>query len=90
MRYKKFGYVSENLACFLAHEGSITINASKEKETELLLINSYREVRRYYNELNFKKMEIVFSIFPNKYLIKDFFVSLLNRKKKYNENKTGQ
>ncbi len=91
LRYKKFGYVSENLACFLAHEGSITINASKEKETELLLINSYREVRRYYNELKFlKKWRLFSSIFPNKYLIKDFFVSLLNRKKKYNENKTGQ
>ena len=82
LRYKKFGFVSENLAFFLAHDNSITVNASKDIKTELLLLNSYREVRRYYNELKFlKKWRLFCQIFPNRYLIKDFLLSFFYRRK---------
>lgn len=51
LRYKKLAYVKESLATFRAHEGSITIDAKKDKEKKLQINKAYGEIKRYYREM---------------------------------------
>jgi len=51
LRYKKIGYVKEPLATFRAHEGSITIDAKKDKIKNRAVQDAYKEVKRYYLEM---------------------------------------
>lgn len=55
LRYDKIGYVKEPLAVFLAHEGSITVDAGKDAAKARALKNAYREVRRFYRALKLLK-----------------------------------
>ena len=48
LKYPKFGYVNKALACFGAHENSITINAASSKETSDKINASYKNVKIYY------------------------------------------
>lgn len=52
LRYPKFGYVQETLVSFGVHDGSITINASKEKESRIRLQKAYKDVLDYYLRLS--------------------------------------
>lgn len=51
LRYPRFGYVTEKLALFRAHEGSITINAHSDKEKKKKIKAAYNDVRSYYKGL---------------------------------------
>lgn len=55
LEYERFGFVNEPLANFTAHDGSITIDASQEKEKETQLITAYDDVKRYYLILRYSK-----------------------------------
>ncbi|APX16632.1 glycosyltransferase family 2 protein [Phaeobacter inhibens] len=57
LRYPKVGFVKEPLASFRAHDGSITIDALKDKEKAANIAAAYNEVRHYYVEL--KAMQAV-------------------------------
>ena len=82
LRYKKFGFVSEQLAIFSAHDDSISISASKDRKSQLNLIKSYREVRQFYKELKFlKTLRYIFGMFQSKYYFKDLIHNILYRRK---------
>ena len=49
--YPKYGHVKEPLACFLAHSGSITINAS-QADAQNDLEEAYKHAKSYYNSLS--------------------------------------
>lgn len=55
LRYPKFAYVNEELAFFGAHEGSITVDAERDKAKYERMVKAYAEVRRYYRMLKFAK-----------------------------------
>lgn len=57
LRFPKFGFVAEPLACFRAHEGSITIDAMRDETRQRNIAAAYQEVRHYYVEL--KAMQAV-------------------------------
>jgi hypothetical protein len=46
--YRTFGYVDEPLAVFSAHDGSITIDASKDAARQKAFARAYQEARLYY------------------------------------------
>ena len=48
LRYKKFGIVTDSLTWFGWHDGSITIDASKDPEKQKKLENAYNAYRKYY------------------------------------------
>lgn len=48
LRYKRFGIVTESLTRFGYHDGSITIDASKDKEKQEKLAKGYNAYRKYY------------------------------------------
>lgn len=48
LRYKKFGVILKPLSVFGFHDGSITIDASKDKEKSKKLADGYQAVRYYY------------------------------------------
>ncbi|MDE0471028.1 MAG: glycosyltransferase family 2 protein [Ekhidna sp.] len=51
LHYPKVGFVSEPLAIFYAHAGSITIDALSDKQKKKELGLGYKNVIRYYKEL---------------------------------------
>lgn len=53
LRYHKVGFVRESLATFRAHDGSITIDASRESGKKLQIASAYNEVKSYYREMKF-------------------------------------
>lgn len=53
LRYPKIGYVAEPLAVFLAHDGSITVDAAADKTKADKMKFAYREVKRFYREMKF-------------------------------------
>ncbi|CUI01043.1 glycosyltransferase family 2 protein [Leisingera aquaemixtae] len=57
LRYPKVGFVKEPLASFRAHDGSITIDAFKDKQKQADIAAAYNEVRHHYIEL--KAMQAV-------------------------------
>ncbi|KUP93435.1 glycosyltransferase family 2 protein [Tritonibacter horizontis] len=57
LRYPKVGFVKEPLASFRAHDGSITIDALKDRTKKENIAAAYNEVRRFYVEL--KAMQTV-------------------------------
>ena len=56
LRYHKVGFVRASLATFRAHDGSITIGASRESEKKLQIASAYNEVKRYYGEMKFLRL----------------------------------
>ena len=48
LEYRTFGYVDEPLAVFSAHDGSITVDASKDPARAQDFARAYREARLYY------------------------------------------
>ncbi len=63
LRYPKVGFVREPLAVFLAHPGSITIDAGADKQKAEALNRAYRDVSRFYRELKLiKRMRKVFGV----------------------------
>jgi glycosyltransferase involved in cell wall biosynthesis len=55
LRYKKFGYVAEDLAFFGEHEGSITIDAHADKAKHANIKKAYQDVLTYYRILRFAR-----------------------------------
>jgi glycosyltransferase involved in cell wall biosynthesis len=51
LKYPKFGFVNQDLAHFLAHPGSITVDASGSLSKTKELHAAYREVKYYYLRL---------------------------------------
>ena len=48
LRYDNFGYINKPLAYFGAHDESITVKASFDKQHQQKLIEAYNDVRVYY------------------------------------------
>jgi glycosyltransferase involved in cell wall biosynthesis len=48
LRYPKIGFVAEPLAVFSAHEGSITVDAQRDKAKKKAMQAAYQAARRYY------------------------------------------
>ena len=48
LRYPKVGFIAEPLAVFSAHEGSITVDAQRDKAKKKALQAAYQAARRYY------------------------------------------
>ena len=48
LNYPKVGFVAEPLAVFSAHEGSITVDAQRDKAKKKALKAAYQSARRYY------------------------------------------
>jgi glycosyltransferase involved in cell wall biosynthesis len=48
LRYPKVGFIAEPLAVFSAHEGSITVDAQRDKAKKKALQAAYQTARRYY------------------------------------------
>lgn len=53
LRYKNFGFINEKLAFFRAHEGSITINASKDFNKTMQIVKAYEDVIEFYAFLKY-------------------------------------
>jgi glycosyltransferase involved in cell wall biosynthesis len=51
LRYKKIGIITEPLAVFRVHDGSITINAQQDCERKLKIGKAYKAVKIYYKIL---------------------------------------
>ncbi|HML09570.1 MAG TPA: glycosyltransferase family 2 protein [Stellaceae bacterium] len=51
LRYTRFGFVNERLAHFLAHDGSITTDATADEDKHEALRRTYAEAKRYYQIL---------------------------------------
>lgn len=51
LRYNKVGFVRASLATFRAHDGSITVDASRESEKSLHIASAYNDVKNYYREM---------------------------------------
>ena len=51
LRYKKVGIITDALVGLCAHDGSITIDASKNPQKQLQIQNAYRNVLLYYRFL---------------------------------------
>ena len=56
LHYQKVGFVSEPLAKFYAHEGSITVDAYADEQKTADLSVGYENVVRYYKELKVMRM----------------------------------
>ena len=56
LRYPEFGHVKAPLATFRAHDGSITINASQNKDQQNKMSRAYKEVKRYYREMKLLRL----------------------------------
>jgi glycosyltransferase involved in cell wall biosynthesis len=48
LRYPKVGFIAEPLAVFSAHQGSITVDAQRDKAKKKALQAAYQAARRYY------------------------------------------
>ena len=59
-RYKKIAVIIEPLVTLGSHDGSITMDASKDREKNLRLIKGYDAFRRYYKLLKFYKNNFLF------------------------------
>jgi len=57
LRYPKFAHIHEPLALFRAHEGSITIDAHKDKTKKKKIKAAYKDVRNYYKGLKLLKLK---------------------------------
>lgn len=65
LRYKKIGFINEDLATFRAHEKSITIDATNEIEKKNKIQNSYDDVIEFYSFLRFFKVfKILYYLSP--------------------------
>jgi glycosyltransferase involved in cell wall biosynthesis len=49
LRFKKFGFIKEELAVFGSHDGSITIDSQKDIQKAQRLEKGYRSLKTYYN-----------------------------------------
>jgi glycosyltransferase involved in cell wall biosynthesis len=75
LRYKKFGYINKPLACFGAHEDSITVDAFLNESKAKKLIAGYDAVRIYYLALkNFAKFYKIYGVWLKirNFRMKDF------------------
>jgi glycosyltransferase involved in cell wall biosynthesis len=80
LRYKKFGYVSEYLSVYRAHNNSITIDASSNKQKKKQFKKAYREINMYYYTLKYAKY------FWYLFYLRDFYGRVIN--KLFNSSKT--
>tara|TARA_B110000503_G_C7074288_1_gene382240 strand:+ start:349 stop:1200 length:852 start_codon:yes stop_codon:yes gene_type:complete len=78
LRYKKFGYTSEILSFYRAHQSSITYESNFDKEKQYAIRKAYEEVNNYYYILKYGKY---FSYFHNRYFLylKNKFHLLMNK-----------
>jgi glycosyltransferase involved in cell wall biosynthesis len=75
LRYKKFGYVSEDLSVYRGHINSITINSYSNKIKKKQIKKAYNEVINYYYTLKYGKY---FSYLNNRLVIyTKYYVNLL-------------
>jgi len=81
LRYKKFGYVSENLSYYRSHAGSITIDSYTDEKKSYMIKKAYAEVIKYYYTIKYGRY---FSFLENKYIIhlRYHFNMILNKIKK--------
>ncbi|MDA0996375.1 MAG: glycosyltransferase family 2 protein [Proteobacteria bacterium] len=85
LRYKKFGYVSEYLSVYRAHNNSITIDAISNEQKKQQFKKAYREVNLYYYSLKYGKYFsylLYLGVFFEKVLYKLFFYLSKIAKKK--------
>jgi glycosyltransferase involved in cell wall biosynthesis len=75
LRYKKVGFVNEELATFRAHEKSISIDANKNPETMLKIRKSYEDVVEFYLFLTFFKLFEIIYLVPIRFLRKGLILS---------------
>lgn len=83
LKYKKVGVVIESLAVFRDHEGSITVDSSKDESKKIKIKNAYREVVAYYRFLKLYQSAFKLFVFFSKVkfnMIK--IIRLVVRKKK--------
>ena len=65
LRYKKIGFINEDLATFRAHEKSITIDATKKNDTKGKIQNAYGDVIEFYSFLKlYKIFKVLYYISP--------------------------
>jgi glycosyltransferase involved in cell wall biosynthesis len=55
LRFRKFGFVEDELAVFTAHDDSITIGASQDIRKQKKLIRGYMSLKTYYNLISLYK-----------------------------------
>lgn len=72
LRYKKIGFVNEDLATFRAHTQSITIDANKNSEKKLLIQNAYEDVVQFYSFLRLFPLFKFINIFSPVRLLRKF------------------
>lgn len=76
LHYPKFAYIEEPLAYFRAHEGSITIDSSKNEEKTRRIILAYRDARAYYILMKTSK---VFALNKLIYPIYQLYIRVINK-----------
>jgi hypothetical protein len=60
LRYKKFGFVEDELAVFTSHDGSITVDAVQDIQKQKKLTRGYMSLKTYYNLISlYKKYWII-------------------------------
>lgn len=65
LRYKKIGFINEDLATFRAHPKSITMDANKKDDTKVKIQNAYDDVIEFYSFLKlFKFFNILYYLSP--------------------------
>lgn len=77
-RYKSWAYVSEKMASFRAHSGSITVNATKDDADELELNLTYRDVHDFYRMLRILQFFRTKSFFNMGHLLRENFENGIN------------
>lgn len=70
LRYKKFGYINESLAYFGAHDGSITIDSSKDSEKTRRINEAYDIIKAYY--LGLKHIQKNLSLYKRRASLKRY------------------
>jgi glycosyltransferase involved in cell wall biosynthesis len=60
LRYSKFGYLSEALVYYRAHQNSITIDSQSCKKKKKLIKLAYEEVDQYYYTIKWGKYSLLF------------------------------
>jgi glycosyltransferase involved in cell wall biosynthesis len=78
LRYKKFGYISEDLSVYRGHINSITVDSSYDTQKKKQMKKSYNEVVDYYYTLKYGKF---FSFINNRlFIISKYYIRLLINK----------
>jgi glycosyltransferase involved in cell wall biosynthesis len=76
LKYKYFGFVNKPLAFFLAHDNSITIDASKDVEKKKNIINAYNDAKIFYIKMKLLKNQNLIRIL---FLVKNKIIMLSYR-----------